>query len=85
MVNEKFVTAHYENNNLFEMIEQGLKALAVDLGNVRIEDLSPVDEFHLGGADGTRFVIEELKKVKKGEFLDIGCGLGGPARHISKV
>ena len=33
-------TAHYENNNLFEMIEQGLKALAVDLGNVRIEDLS---------------------------------------------
>ena len=32
MVNEKFVTAHYENNNLFEMIEQGLKALAVDLG-----------------------------------------------------
>ena len=74
-----------ENNNLFEMIEQGLKALAVDLGNVRIEDLSPVDEFHLGGADGTRFVIEELKKVKKGEFVDIGCGLGGPARHISKV
>ena len=66
MVNEKFVTAHYENKDLFEMIEQGLKALAVDLGNVRIEDLSPVDEFHLGGADGTRFVIEELKKVKKG-------------------
>ena len=78
MVNEKFVTAHYENKDLFEMIEQGLKALAVDLGNVRIEDLSPVDEFHLGGADGTRFVIEELKKVKKGEFLDVGCGLGGP-------
>ena len=66
MVNEKFVTAHYENNNLFEMIEQGLKAPCSGFENVRIEDLTPVDEFHLGGADGTRFVIEELKKVKKG-------------------
>ena len=85
MVNEKFVTAHYENEDLFKMIEDGLKTMAVDLDNVKIEDLSPVDEFHLGGADGTRFVIEELKQVKKGEFVDIGCGLGGPARHISKM
>jgi len=85
MVNEKFVTAHYENENLFKMIENGLKNMGLEMDDVKIEDLSPVDEFHLGGADGTRFVIEELKKVRKGEFVDIGCGLGGPARHISKM
>lgn len=85
MVNEKFVSDHYDNKHLLSIIKQGLIDLGTNLDNVKIADLAPVDEFHLGGTAGTQFVIEELKAVKKGDFLDIGCGLGGPARHISSV
>lgn len=85
MVNEKLVSAHYDNEGLFGLISEGLRALGLNLDQITTTDLSPVDEFHLGGAEGTKFVIEELKKIKKGELLDVGCGLGGPARHISRI
>ena len=47
------------------------------------QDLSEVDEFHIGGIDATRFVSAALAPWASRKILDIGCGIGGPARFIA--
>ena len=75
MVNEKLVSAHYDNEGLFGLISEGLRALGLNLDQITTTDLSPVDEFHLGGAEGTKFVIEELKKLKRVNYWMLVAGL----------
>ena len=85
MVNELRVAEHYASKNLFNIIKQGLIKNGVDLDLVSPEDLSAVDEFHIGGIAGTRFVSEKLDLSNTSKVLDIGCGLGGPARFIAET
>lgn len=46
-------------------------------------DLSPVDEFHVRGRAATLELVAELGVDPGGRVLDIGSGLGGPARTIA--
>lgn len=48
-----------------------------------IDDLAPVDEFHLGGAVATSALATDLGLVARDHVLDIGCGIGGPARRMA--
>ena len=47
-------------------------------------DLAPVDEFHLGGPKATSLVAD-LGLTADMRVLDIGSGLGGPARHMARL
>tara|TARA_B110000467_G_scaffold117645_1_gene108508 strand:- start:287 stop:1111 length:825 start_codon:yes stop_codon:yes gene_type:complete len=85
MVNEVRVSEHYSRKNLFKIIKQGLIQEGVDLDLVSPEDLSSVDEFHIGGIEGTRFVSDKLGLSSMSKVLDIGCGIGGPARFIAET
>jgi ubiquinone/menaquinone biosynthesis C-methylase UbiE len=42
-----------------------------------------VDEFHIGGRRATEPFVESLKLSKGSRVLDLGCGLGGPARFVA--
>jgi len=53
-----------------------------DLG---IDDLAPVDEFHLGGAVATAALAADLGLGADDHLLDIGCGIGGPARRFASL
>lgn len=48
------------------------------------EGLAPADHFHAGGLPATKAMAKELALVKGEQVLDIGCGIGGPARWIAK-
>jgi ubiquinone/menaquinone biosynthesis C-methylase UbiE len=50
---------------------------------VTAEDLAPVDEFHIGGRAATKELAQQLALSASDRVLDIGCGLGGPARQIA--
>jgi ubiquinone/menaquinone biosynthesis C-methylase UbiE len=50
---------------------------------VTAEDLAPVDEFHIGGRNTTADLARQLELTASDRVLDIGCGLGGPARQIA--
>lgn len=48
-------------------------------------DLAPVDEFHLGGPKATAALVADLGLTADMRVLDIGSGLGGPARHMARL
>lgn len=47
--------------------------------------LAPADEFHIRGRAATLEIAEALKVDSSSRVLDIGSGLGGPARTIAEV
>jgi len=48
--NERVVAQHYGDPNLLKRIFKGLEAAGADLSCLQPEDLAPVDEYHIGGA-----------------------------------
>ena len=82
---EETVSAHYSNKNLLEKIYQGLEQLGFDKNKLTQPDLSSVDEFHIGGSEGTLLLAEKLYLTASSKVLDIGCGIGGPARLLASV
>ena len=53
--------------------------------DIGIDDLAPVDEFHLGGAAATAALVADLRLADGDRVLDIGCGIGGPARRMAAL
>jgi cyclopropane fatty-acyl-phospholipid synthase-like methyltransferase len=50
---------------------------------VTIDDLAPMDEFHIGGRKATEELVSQLQLAPADHVLDIGCGLGGAARFVA--
>lgn len=65
-----------------ESITGGLTA-AGKLDGVTIDDLSPVDEFHVGGRAATEQLMARLDLGPDDDVLDVGCGIGGAARYCA--
>lgn len=85
MSREPEVAAHYTSGDLMDRILVALKQAGVEPGRPTPADLAPVDEFHIGGASATQDFLAKLP-FKAGErILDVGCGLGGPARFIAQA
>ena len=84
MINETKVEAHYAHDHLLTVIKSGLEKAGLDLATLTAMDLSPVDEFHIGGTQATDFVIQALDISAQSDVLDIGCGIGGPARYVAE-
>ncbi len=80
---DKTVSDHYLHGDLLNAIKSALPSLGKTIENVTIEDLAPVDEFHIGGRLATNNLIEQLNFSEQGHVLDVGCGLGGAARHVA--
>ena len=52
-------------------------------GDLSPDVLAPLDQFHSGGLAATRD-LSRLAAIKLGEaVLDVGCGVGGPARVLA--
>ena len=80
---EKNVAAHYTTDDLLGRIREGLRHAGADPDRPKPEDLKGVDEFHTGGVLATDDLLDQLPIGPRTRVLDIGCGLGGTARHIA--
>ena len=85
MTVETQVASHYGEGGLLAAIEAGLRALGRTPENVGIEDLAPVDEFHIGGREATTRLGRNLTLEADMALLDVGCGIGGPARFFAST
>lgn len=84
MTNENTVAQHYTSGGLLDRIKAGLAVLGIS-EPLDIETLAAVDEFHIGGRRATLPFMEQLSMSSKSRVLDLGCGLGGPARFAAKT
>jgi ubiquinone/menaquinone biosynthesis C-methylase UbiE len=82
-ISEK-VSAHYHHGTLLSEIQAGLEKLGIRLKDASVEDLGPVDEFHIGGRIASAHFLDQLDITPTQDILDIGCGLGGSARFVAK-
>ena len=48
-----------------------------------VEDLTKCDQLHYHGTDAIDIFIEKLEINEKTKILDVGSGIGGPARYIA--
>jgi ubiquinone/menaquinone biosynthesis C-methylase UbiE len=83
MVDELSVQSHYRAVGLLDRIVAGLRDAGKDPGAPTIDDLAPADEFHSAGRHATKD-LAALAILKPGtRVLDVGSGLGGPARFLA--
>ncbi len=80
---EQTVSQHYTHGSLLNSIEAAIPKLGKTIDSISVEDLGPVDEFHIGGRVATDNLLGQLNFTEKDHILDVGCGLGGASRYIA--
>ena len=80
---ESGVSKHYASYDVLARIRAGLIDIGLDPDKISPEALKPVDEFHIGGAEATAALLAKLDIRPSSEVLDIGSGIGGPARMVA--
>ena len=83
MPDDQSVSEHYSHGNLLNAIRTSIAELGKTIDTVTIEDLSSVDEFHIGGRLATENFLGQLDFSQQDHVLDVGCGLGGTARYVA--
>ena len=74
---------HYSNPDLISHITAGLQSIGISPETVTMDDLVSVDEFHVRGAMATQEIINLLQPQSNARLIDLGSGLGGPARRVA--
>jgi hypothetical protein len=76
-------TAYWEREHLAESILAALAAAGKDLDALTIDDLAVTDQFHGGGKPATVRLATRFGAKPGLRVLDVGGGLGGPARTLA--
>jgi len=80
------VASHYsENLDLAGLIAKHLRSAGKDFQSLTTTDLATVDEFHIRGRKATLELAEKMNLTADSNVLDIGSGLGGPARTLAET
>jgi ubiquinone/menaquinone biosynthesis C-methylase UbiE len=77
------IKAHYRHGNLEQALLAALAAMGKDPERLVPADLMGADEFHIGGAEATEDLAAQLALTPGMRLLDLGSGIGGPARHLA--
>src|SRR5260370_41507710 len=83
MSTEAKVGGHYGRGELGELILGGVGREGKDLESVTAGDLAAGDEFHVGGLEATQELAKGMELRAGLRLLDVGSGLGGPARYFA--
>ena len=69
-----------------ERVERALAALGIGRGDaIRPEQLFAIDQWHYHGTDAIRAAAEALGLGPASRVLDVGSGIGGPARYLAHI
>src|SRR6476660_9994989 len=80
---EQQVADYYTHGKLEEQIMGVLRSAGKDVEQLRADDLAAIDEFHLGGREATQALAGFMSLRPGMHLLDVGCGIGGPARYFA--
>ncbi len=82
-VNEAIQT-HYTRPDLGDAILAALANAGKDVNRLTLEDLAPIDEFHIRGRAATLELARAAGLDSTKRVLDVGCGVGGTSRCLAK-
>lgn len=77
------ITDHYTTSDVAGLILTALRAEHGPGVAVTPDTLAAIDHFHGRGLAATKELVALLKPQRGEHILDIGCGVGGPARWIA--
>lgn len=80
---DREISAHYSRGNLLARLNAALIEDGIDPDKPSIEALAPYDQFHGRGLEATLEIAELMSAGPSDHVLDIGSGIGGPARYFA--
>jgi SAM-dependent methyltransferase len=84
MAGENAIADHWATGDVYARIVAALEQTFKSLDALTVQDLAPVDHFHARGFPATVELGDRLPIQAHHHILDIGCGLGGPARYLAQ-
>lgn len=85
MTHEVQVASHYGRSQLREALLSALQGAGKDPNHLTLDDLAPIDEFHVRGLEATLELGRDLNLSPAMQVLDVGSGLGGPSRRFASL
>jgi len=76
------VREHYSATGLTDRIKAALAAITPEDQPLTVAQLAPLDQFHTRGILATTELAGAAGLEPSTRVLDLGCGIGGPARYL---
>jgi len=77
------IADHYTSGTLWDRLSEALVGDGVDPLKPSLQALAPYDHFHGRGLEATAALAQRLKVAQSDRILDVGSGIGGPARFFA--
>jgi sarcosine/dimethylglycine N-methyltransferase len=77
------VQVHWTRPGVLARIDAALTELGHNLQNLNPEILATLEHLHSGGSATTRDQAKRVSITEDSRVLDVGCGIGGPARYLA--
>ena len=77
------VREHYNAMDLTSRIRSALLSIAAEDQMLAVDQLAPLDQFHTRGILATTDLAAAAQLELSNRVLDLGCGIGGPARYLA--
>lgn len=78
------IQAHYSRPEIGGVILAALEKAGKDSSRLTLEDLAPIDEFHIRGRAATLELARAAGLDASKRVLDVGSGVGGTSRCLAK-
>jgi len=83
MATETEITSHYSSGELLGRLSAVLREDGADPNAPTIAAMAPYDQFHGRGMEATEELAALLDAAPGDHVLDVGSGIGGPARYMA--
>ena len=77
------VSSHYGWAGLMTAIEDEVRRHGIDPSQVTVDQLAPIDNYHAFRLAGTLALADAASVSAADRVLDVGGGIGGPARQLA--
>ena len=84
MINKSDLENFWTRGDIHTRIHKAMSEAGLNDKKLEIEDLFPIDQYHARGIAATVDLGKRMPISENQRIIDIGCGLGGPARYFAK-
>ncbi|MDH3474632.1 MAG: methyltransferase domain-containing protein [Rhodospirillales bacterium] len=84
MTSDPDISGHYARGDILARLRAALLDDGQDPDRPTIETLAPYDQFHGRGLEATEELANGLEVAAGDHLLDVGSGIGGPARYLAR-